>query len=250
MIPTERIEQIKEILSEKKTVSIKELTERLYVSRSTIRRDLIELEKLGLIRRDHGGVTRIENSITEFGSSIRGLENQEEKKKISELVSTYLKDDMSIFIDSSSTTSYLCKHFKNFNNLIVVTNGLNIANELRKEENIQLFFTGGRVKNNSYSVLGQYANDFIKHFYVDITFISCKCLTLDGVFEADYEQGMLKKYMLQNSKTKILLADHRKFDCTSCVRFATLDDFDVIATDSKPPEKFIEDDGVRGKLIY
>lgn len=61
---------------------------------------------------------------------------------------------------------------------------------------------------------------------------------------------MFKRYMLQNSKTKILLADHGKFDCTSCVRFATFDDFDVIATDSEPPEGFLVNDRIRGKLAY
>lgn len=154
MIPSERIEQIKELLYQQKSVSIQELCDKLFCSPSTIRRDLIDLEDAGILRRTHGGAVLVSKNTTEFSSYIRSLENTKEKHYISKIATNYIKDDMSIFMDSSSTVHALCNHLYKFKNLIIITNSILIPYTLINHDDLTVFCTGGVQKRHSYSLIG------------------------------------------------------------------------------------------------
>lgn len=230
MIPNERLNQIRNILYEKKTISIKDLADTLYCSTSTVRRDLVELEKSGFLRRTHGGATLITNTTTEFSSALRSLDNQEAKKEICKIASKFIKDDMSIFIDSSSTLYFITEYIASHHNIKLITNGLKIASELRYSDNVEIFLAGGVLKNNSLSMIGDYASSFISDFNADLCLMSCKFLDDDGFYEADYQQAHIKKNMLMNSKIKVMLCDSTKFGYQSYINLAKIDDIDYIIT--------------------
>lgn len=250
MIPEERIEQIRNILYEKKNISVNELCNLLYCSPSTIRRDLLELEKTGLLRRTHGGATLVTNTTTEFSSALRALDNTEAKKYICDLASKFIKDDMSIFIDSSSTLYFITEHIAKHHNIKVITNGLKVATELRYSNNIDVFLTGGILKSNSLSIIGDYASSFIRDFNADLALLSCKCLNEKGFYEADYQQAQIKKNMIYNSKTKLMLCDSSKFGYSSYINLAKLEDFDYIITNEINSTKYFNYSDFTEKLIY
>lgn len=249
MIPEERITQIKNILYEKKDISVNELCKLLYCSPSTIRRDLLELEKNGLLRRTHGGATLVTNTTTEFSSSLRALDNREAKKYICNIASKFIEDDMSIFIDSSSTLYFITEHIAKHHNIKIITNGLKIATELRYSNNVEIFLTGGVLKTNSLSVIGDYASSFIRDFNVDLCLMSCKCLDEKGFYEADYQQAQIKKNMLYNSKTKLMLCDSSKFGYSSYINLAKIDDVDYIITNEVDSTDYFNYDDFKDRII-
>lgn len=249
MIPNERLNQIRTILYERKTISIKELCKILFSSQSTIRRDLIELEKTGFLRRTHGGATLVKQTTTEFSSTIRSLDNIEAKKKICKLASKFIKDDMSIFIDSSSTLYFITDYLTKHHNIKLITNGLKISSDLRYSDNVEVFLAGGVVKSNSLSIVGDYASEFINEFNADLCLLSCNFLDENGFYEADYQQAKIKKNMIKNSTKKLMLCDSSKFGYSSYVNLAKLDEIDYIITENIKFNKSVDLNKFENKII-
>lgn len=239
MIQKERAIEILKILNNRKVVSIKELCQELFASKSTIRRDLMELEKEKLVRRTRGGVTLIKKENTEFTEDIRETINIFEKNYISILAKSYIKDDITIFLDSSSTVRTLTKHLYGYNNIRIITNGISIAKNLAKFNNITTYVCPGKLKGLTSSLIGDETCRFINQFNADISFISCKYIDENYIYESDPEQARPKRYMIENSKQVIVLADHTKFNRKSLFKTASIKNIDVIITDKKPSNEFI-----------
>ncbi|MDO5047811.1 MAG: DeoR/GlpR family DNA-binding transcription regulator [Anaerococcus sp.] len=240
MIPQERYEQIKSILTKEKTISLKDLSKEIFVSESTLRRDIDYLENAGFLKKIRGGVTISSNINGEYSSFIRQNRNTEEKQYMASLCDKYfLKDDLSMFLDDSSTTSYLTKYIKNYKQMVVLTHSIEIAKNLYESSNVKCLLSGGTLKFNSFSLVGLQVYDFLKSFYADYLFVSCKCLDSKNIYEADSELAGIKKIMLNNSSKKVLLADSSKFDKKSFVSNYKPTQFDYIITDKKPSDAFI-----------
>ena len=140
MVSYERMSKILDILSKRKMISTIQLESLMYCSTSTLRRDLIQLEKDGKIIRSHGKVRLVTTNNVEYTYECRKQEETFGKKNIAETASTFLTDNQSIFIDSSSTAAMLVPYFANLQNLRIITNGLEIARQLNNFDNITLFF--------------------------------------------------------------------------------------------------------------
>ena len=201
---------IQKLLQEKGACSIHYLTKHLYVSTSTLRRDLIEMEEEGVLKRYHGGVAIAETSSTEDSVSMRRSINVEKKTAIAKLAAMEVRDGMVLFLDSSSTASHLCPFLKACRDLTVVTNGIQIAQQLSAAPEIKCYLCPGLVKQRSSSIVGEYSADFLNNFHADIVFFSCKAINTHGVFEGDDAQAMIKRNMLQCAERKILLCDTTK----------------------------------------
>lgn len=182
-----------EILKQKKHVTTKFLAKELYCSVSTVRRDLIKLEKEGLVKRFHGGASIVPDTKVEYNYISNETENLKEKKYICNIALDFIQDGQTIFIDSSTTANNLCPLLEKFDELTVITNGIKTAYDLNFHENVQAFFAGGIIKPGTSATIGEFAFDFLEHFHADITFISCRGLNQDGVFDVDYNLSLTKK---------------------------------------------------------
>jgi len=239
MLQEERLDKILALLNQKSKMSNDDLCKKLFCSISTLRRDLMKLEKNGLIKRWHGGASLTSNTNSEFSFLFREYESSDEKAHIAELANSLIQDNQAIFLDSSSTVAKLCEHILH-RRLIVVTNGIQNLIHLNQSENIQLFALGGLVKFNSLSIFGSMASEFLQQFKGDIAFLSCRGISLDGIFEADPNQAFIKQQMIKNAKKAILLCDNTKFDSEHFFKSATFDQFDVLITNGKPPDAYLE----------
>ena len=241
LLINERHQKILEILQKEKTVSTKKIQESLYISEATVRRDLTKMEQKGLIKRTYGGATIVESLSDESSFIIREQTQIKEKKKIALKAMDFIQDNTSYFLDSSSTVSHLLYYFPHFKDLTVVTNSFNNAMILLQNHNSKIYFTPGLAYSKTNCVLGADSLDYIRKFNCDYFFFSCSGLSLNqGVTEASFEQSLIKKEMLLNSKTHILLADHTKFNkiflCGSC----NFDDIDYIITDKEPDDNYLK----------
>lgn len=212
--------------------SVSSLCKKLYLSRSTLRRDLLHMEENGLILRHHGGISLAENRNTENSLPLRKMKNPEAKLRISRLCRSFLRDHMVLFLDSSSTVSYLSPILLEFQDLTVITNGIHIAAALNTASNIRCYICPGLLKQKSLSILGEYSTEFLAQFHADAAFFSVKALRKNGVFEGDDSQALCKRAMLRNAEQRILLSDHSKEEAVGYFKLCDYTEINEIVSDA------------------
>lgn len=250
MTATERCIKIMEILEKKKIIATRELESLLFSSPSTIRRDLIILEKQKRIIREHGEVKLVPSKNMDYSYNSRLDERVESKELIAEMASNFLGQSQAIFLDSSSTTSFIMPYLAGVDNLQVITNSVYLPPHLNNFPNVSLFVTGGEVTPGTNSILGNFAVDFLDNFRTDIAIFSCRGIDSGGTYEADYNQALFKRKMIANSKKNILLVDSSKFDSKHFFKLTYLDKIDHIITDKKPSNNFINTIDKRCEVIW
>jgi len=154
MLAAERINKIAKIVSKNGGIKTSELSKMFDVSEMTILRDLASLENKGLLRRVYGGAIAAKSNLDETSSLVRGKTNAAEKNKIAELAYKLIKSGEQIFIDPSTTCLALSKRVNDIPNINVITNGLDIINELMDSNNVRLTCLGGDFHKLSMSFLG------------------------------------------------------------------------------------------------
>lgn len=241
MLTLERQEEILAILNENKSATVEELASELFVSGATIRRDLKDMEKQGLIKRSHGGAMLYKSSADDSAFALREQENTSQKRIIAHLASKLVSNGNSLFLDSGSTTGFLIPKLNAFNVLSVTTTGLRNALLLSQTENVKIFIPGGQILNHSNSILGSDTIDYISRMHADIAFMSCSGVDLqNGFTDTSTEQAKLKRQMRKNSKKVAMLVDSTKFNKTFLCTDFSFDEVDYIITDKTPPIEFVE----------
>lgn len=236
----EREEQILAVLKRKKTASVKELSQQLYVSEATIRRDLIRMENTGSIRRSHGGAVISDSLGNETGFYFRSQSSLKEKRIIAELAADFIRSGTTLFIDSSTTSGSVITLLDRYHHLNVITNGLHNAIHLSTHTDAAVFMAGGTINSRSNSAVGTDTINYIHKYYADIALISCNGVdTAFGITDAVPEQSQIKQAMLHHATTKILLCTSEKFGRIMMCHTANLSDFDYIITDRRPSDEFL-----------
>lgn len=242
MLKNQRHTEILEILKKQSFASVHELGEQLYASQPTVRRDLDILEKQGYIRRSHGGAMLADDKGGAPVSFRRGTRTQE-KMRICRLAATLIAAGDVVFIDASTTASYLADHIRESDGIIVISNGYQICRTL-VENNVKIFSTGGRMLKDSMAFAGRFAEKTVAEFNADIMFFSCSGLSLDGIV-SDYseEEIPLRQVMHQRSKKTVFLCDSGKFGTASAFREFLLSELDYVVTDEPLPDEILENSG-------
>lgn len=237
----ERQKQILEILNAEQTVSVNKLVETLFVSPATIRRDLETMARKGLLKRTHGGAILFTSSSEESSIFVREEIMKKEKREICEKCIDYIKNNQSIFLDSSSTICTLVPMLSAFQYLTLITNGISAALLIGQKTNFKTYVPNGFIRHQSNSILGDSATANISSIYCDLFIFSCGGIDIKhGVTESTIEQIEIKKAMFKNSTKKILLVDSSKFGVTYIAKSCDIKDIDVIITDHRPSDEFMD----------
>ena len=241
MYDLERQNKILEILKEKKSISVNRLISLLYASGATIRRDLAKMEQKGLVVRTFGAVMLNPNPTNnETSFELREKSNIIEKRLLCQKAIEYIKDNSSIFFDSSTTLLHIVPYLNNFTNLTIITNGLFIANEIIMKTKHRVIICGGEVQVNTNSILGPMAYDSIDKFHVNLAILSTAALTIKdyyGLSESTVDSAKIKKSMAENAGQVVCLVDNSKFNNKSLYKSLLLDDVDVIISTYEPDEE-------------
>lgn len=227
---TIRRDEICKLLSETGKVSVNELSEKLEVSKETIRKDLNFLEDEGILYRSFGGAVKKEKEI-ERTFKMRESENFGIKKQLAYKCLDFIFDDQVIFIDASSTSLYLAKYLNVKHNLTVFTNSLNFVN-MMNSSNVRVIVVGGEYYQKGCRCVGQYPLDMIENIYFDVSITGMDgCLNLSGPASRSQSELYFIRKVIKHSKTKILLSDVSKFDKPANYQYASFKDFDYFITD-------------------
>ena len=246
----DRKDLILEILrNHSRFVTVEQLSEKLFVSGATIRRDLSELEKSKLIQRTRGGAILLESISNEAPMVLRESRNEMQKQIIATIAREYIKDGMTIFMDSSSTVFTLARNLTYINNLTVITNNLKIAWLLSEHKGVTLLCAGGWLKEHSMSFFGQSTVQFINRLNADAAFISAVGFSFEhGSSDASEEEYYIKRAFLSNSKRKYLLVDTSKKDKEFMYRTSPLSGYTRVITESRElNERLVALTNINGK---
>ena len=210
MFTLERQEKILDILESNVSISVNKLSKMLFVSPPTIRRDLSILEKQGKVARTHGGVILRKTAEAEIPLMLREEQNNKSKQIIAQKASKLINNGDVIFLDASSTVSYLIPYMKNFKDIIVITNSPKTSMKLGAED-IKNYCTGGLLLPHSIAYVGNEAEMFVSNINADKFFFSSRGYC-DGEYITDssIEEAIVKKAMMKNADKIYYLSDSSK----------------------------------------
>ncbi len=232
MNAAERKRNILDILREKESVQVGELTEIFNVSKVTIRTDLDDLEQKGLLVRTHGGAM-----IAERQELVRLISNTinecaDKKKLIAQLASSLIVPGSAIIIDSGSTTVHLTRHIEQIP-LTVMTNSLLVIQNLMAAGNIELVVAGGSLRRQSMSLIGNHARECFRQVHADMLFLGASGFSASsGVFCTNLIEADTKRAMIDSAAKVCLMVDSTKTGKTSLARICDWSSIDMIITDS------------------
>lgn len=235
MAINERHEMILSILREKRSANVGELAARLFVSEATVRRDLSEMQRLGLIERSHGGAV-ISDNAEDVSLFVRMNKNSKEKEQTASNALPYIPEFHSLFIDSSSTALALAERM-DLSFKTVVTNNLQTAIVLSGKRDVNLIILGGSVQYNTVSSTGSFTSRQIEEFSFDLMISSCTAVSGTSAYEGSLEQKEIKLSAMRKSKFKILLFDGEKYNSSGAYKTADLSEFDLVVSNKKPTEE-------------
>ncbi|MGG1312231.1 MULTISPECIES: DeoR/GlpR family DNA-binding transcription regulator [Cohnella] len=236
MLAAARHQAILELLQTSGSVQVSELSERFGVTKKTIREDLEKLEEKGLLRRTHGGAVAAEEEPEPLlPLQIPNTKHVKEKESIAAHALRYIRPDDIIALDAGSTTLEIAKRLPN-EPLTVITNDLLIIRELIGKDRIRLVVPGGYRQRNV--LIGNEVLEWLTRLNVQKLFLSATGVHEKyGLTVFTNELIELKKAYMASAKEIYCVADHSKFDRAALFTFATLQEIDILITDSGLPEE-------------
>lgn len=227
----DRIKEILTLARQDGRVAVDDLAERFGVTRQTIRRDLNTLTGRRLLARTHGGAV-LATGIENVGYEARNLMAAEAKAAIGRAAADLIPDNASLVIDIGTTTEAVARALLQHSGLMVVTNNINVAAEMRAYPGIEVVIAGGTVRRSDGGIVGEATVDFMRQFRADYAVIGVSGIDADGtLLDFDYREVRVAQAIIASSRQVIVVADGTKFGRAAPVRVGGLGDIDVLVTD-------------------
>jgi DeoR/GlpR family transcriptional regulator of sugar metabolism len=235
MLAGQRQHLIAEEILRRGAMRVSELTELFGVSDMTVRRDLDLLAAAGLVEKVHGGATApVALSTHEPGFEAKSHQQLEEKEAIAQAALRFIKPGQAIGLTAGTTTWTLAHQLVHVPDLTVVTNCLQVANVLHRDQRPDLTVVlAGGVRTPSDALVGPVAVMTLRSLHVDLLFMGVHGMAEDAGFttpnllEAETDQAMIA-----SAERLVVLADHTKWGVRGLSRIARLADASVLVSDS------------------
>lgn len=238
MLTQERYQMILNLLTQKRAVTVSELTRALDASEATIRRDLNALHEMGRLNKVHGGATALSShfSAEEADMTTKATRHTAEKLLVGRYAAQFIEDDDFIYIDAGTSTEKLIDAIGE-SRASFVTNGAGHAQRLARK-GLKAFLLGGQFKASTEAVVGAVAIKNLQRYNFTKCFMGCNGIAPEsGLTTPDAEEAMLKAEAVARSYMTYVLADHSKFGVVAPVTFAPMQKA-CILTDSLPDENY------------
>ena len=239
MFAKERQTEILQLMKSSKPVKVGDLSQRFEVSESTIRRDLQELENVGLIQRTHGGAISAQSS-SELSYHEKEDRFYEEKKKIANAAVDLVKDGETIFLDAGTTTLQIAYALRG-KTITVATNSMDIAQVFAEDPQVEVVVIGGSLRKNIRSLVGFLTNEMLGRLHFDKVFLAANAVDPDlGVTTPNLIEAETKRHMVKAGKEVILVADHSKLWEKAMCKICSLSEINLLLTDDGLDEEDVK----------
>ncbi|MDI7276339.1 MAG: DeoR/GlpR family DNA-binding transcription regulator [Anaerolineae bacterium] len=245
-LPEERLAHIADLVAEQHAVSVAELSERFSVSAATIRADLDELERRGLILRTHGGAVRVDRNGREFSFQVREQAQVEEKRRIGAAAAEMVADGDAIALDASTTALQIARRLRGRRELTVVTSSLMVAMVLCNSPGVTVVMPGGVLDPNTISLVGALGTDTLSKCNAGKGFFGVRGLTLDGLTDVNSYEVELKRSLISASREVNIVADSSKWGRVALVSLVSWSAVHRVISDRGAPADMVEALRARG----
>jgi DeoR/GlpR family transcriptional regulator of sugar metabolism len=246
----ERMQQVLQMLETRDAVQVAELAEVFSVSEVTVRNDLAELSRRGLVARVRGGVRPLQRGQSELGFDFRLRLEVERKQAIARAAAAMIGDGEAIALDASTTAYYLALELRGKRELVVVTNGILVAASLADAPGINVLVTGGMLRLSAMSLVGDLGADLLRATRINKGFLGARGLSIErGLMDLNPDEVRIKQEMAEACEQVVGILDGTKWHRSALLTFVATDDVDAIVTDSSAPADQVEAWRERGKVV-
>jgi DeoR family ulaG and ulaABCDEF operon transcriptional repressor len=226
-------------------ITYRELETVLDASPATIRRDLSRLNAQGRVARVHGGAKLAGQDVaglpqllgTPFDQSI--TQNLAAKRAIGRSAAALCAVGEGIMIDGGTTTLQMCPHLAGLD-CQVLTNSLHIVNALLPQVGTKLLVPSGTIFREQNIILAPAGEESMPHFHAPKLFMGAAAVGPQGVMQQDVVLVAAERRLINRAEHVILLVDSSKFDLSSGAIVCSLDEVDIVVTDAKISNEFVQ----------
>jgi DeoR family transcriptional regulator, aga operon transcriptional repressor len=253
MLNEERRRAILDFLNRDGRVLVVDLARQFETSQVTIRKDLETLHEQGLLHRTHGGALPSRDGAL-ADPTLREKEklHRREKLRIAEAAAAMVQEGHVVILDSGTTTTAIARALRNFHNLTIVTNAVNIASELVGAD-VEVILTGGTLRKNSFSLVGPIAEDMLRRLNADVLFLGVDGFDVHyGLTTPNLLEAKVNRVMVEISRKVIAVCDASKFGRRSLSQILPPNALDQVITDRSAPKsdiKALKELGVEVTLV-
>ncbi|MGG5373082.1 DeoR/GlpR family DNA-binding transcription regulator [Enterococcus sp. AZ196] len=250
MLKTDRLQAIMLLLGPKGRVQSSEVMEKLAVSDMTVRRDLAELEKQGLVERFHGGAKLQNFYLQEELSHIdKKIIHHEQKERIARRASELINDGDTIFLGPGTTIELLAQCIQ-ADFLRIVTNCRPVFDQLNKhKKNWKLYLLGGELREKTQCLVGEIADQSLESMYFQKAFVSCNAVNGQKIMTSTFEEGQTQQIALNKSDARYLLIDHSKIGKRDFSVYYSLRDVTTVITDEHEQKYYEKLENVETSIV-
>ncbi|MTI15953.1 DeoR/GlpR transcriptional regulator [Rhodobacteraceae bacterium RKSG542] len=217
--------------------TIENLADSFGVSAQTIRRDIIALDKLGLLQRFHGGAgIGTDPNAVRLGHSVRQHIASDDKITIGNKAAAIIPEGSTVFMDVGTTVEAAAQCLAEKEGLTIFTNSTRVASFF-DPYSTQVYVLGGRLAGGDGSLVGESVVNAIAKYRFDYALIGCQGIEPEGaVMDFDLAKIAVKKAAIKRSRFSMLLANEKKFGRSALCQVATLEDFAYVVTNREEDE--------------
>lgn len=231
MLTQKRRKLIENYINQHELCRVCDLSELTATSESTIRRDLIQLEKKGLVKRVHGGAQSVKNFAHDVSQHIRFTMNHDDKVRIARYaVEHYVHENDYLFIDAGTTSYEMVPFLAEVPGVTIVTNGIETALSA-VGHGISTMLLGGKIKEDTHAVVGESALQQLQNMNFAACFIGTNGIDrLGNLTTPDPEEAAIKKMEIARSDHTYVLTDASKIGERNFAIFGNAKNITVITT--------------------
>lgn len=235
MSQTFRHPEILDIARREGKVTVEGLAQHFGVTLQTIRRDLTDLAEAGQLERVHGGAVLPSGTMNIRYEERRALKSAA-KRAMAQACAARIPNGISLFLNIGTSTEAVAQELLHHENLLVVTNNINVANILAANRQCEIILTGGQLRRSDGGLVGTLATETIRQFKFDLAVIGCSALDPDGdLLDFDIQEVGVSQAILHQSRKTFLVADQTKLTRSAPARIASLSKIDTFFTDQPLP---------------
>lgn len=241
MVTNFRQREILDLARKDGKVTVDGLAELYDVTVQTIRRDLSDLADSGRLDRVHGGAV-IPSGVVNIVYDERRRLNEGGKKAIAVACAASIPHGASVFMNIGTSTEAVARELLDHENLLVVTNNMNIANILATNRSCEIILTGGVLRRTDGGLVGMLTAEMVKQFKFDFSVLGCSAIDEDGdLLDFDDQEVLVSRSAIQRSRKVMIVADHDKFTRKAPLTICSLSDVGTLYTDRELPKQLIVD---------
>jgi DeoR/GlpR family transcriptional regulator of sugar metabolism len=238
----DRMRYVCELLESRDGVSVVELSQLFGVSEVTVRSDLATLADRGLIARIRGGARALQRGQSEVAFDVRLRVQEACKRAVAAAAADLVGDGEAVALDSSTTAYYIAERLRGKHELVVVTNGLRIAEALADAPGVSVVMPGGVLRREAMSLVGEFAAPVLRSTHIGKGFFGARGVSVArGLMDLNPEEVRFKRELAAACEHVVGVFDHTKWERNALLSFVPADRVDTIVTDEQAPGRLMQE---------